>query len=65
LEYFMQHPNQVKTYTQLLEQVWGYDFEGTSNVLEVYIYTLRQKLERHNAARLIQNIRGVGYVLRL
>lgn len=65
LEYFMQHPNQVKPYTQILEQVWGYDFEGTSNVLEVYIYTLRQKLERHNPIRLIQNIRSVGYVLRL
>jgi DNA-binding response OmpR family regulator len=65
LEYLMTHPQQVMTRDQILEKVWGYDFGGDSNVIEVYVRTLRQKLEIDNASRLIQTVRGVGYVLRL
>jgi DNA-binding response OmpR family regulator len=65
LEYLMIHPQQVMTRDQILEKVWGYDFGGDSNVIEVYIRTLRQKLEIENPSRLIQTVRGVGYVLRL
>jgi DNA-binding response OmpR family regulator len=64
LEYLMRHPNHVLTRTQILSQVWGSDFEGESNIVEVYIRNLRQKLEHHNSKRLIQTMRGVGYVLR-
>lgn len=65
LEYLMIHPLQVMTRDQILEKVWGYDFAGDSNVIEVYIRTLRQKLEVDDPSRLIQTVRGVGYVLRL
>lgn len=64
LEYFMRHPNQVLTRTQILEQVWGNDFSGTSNIVEVYVRSLRRKLEMPGTHRLIQTVRGVGYVLR-
>ncbi|TYQ27474.1 response regulator transcription factor [Pseudanabaena sp. UWO310] len=65
LEYLMMHPQQVMTRDQILEKVWGYDFGGDSNVIEVYVRTLRQKLEIDDAPRIIQTVRGVGYVLRL
>jgi DNA-binding response OmpR family regulator len=65
LEYLMNHPQQVLTRNLILEHVWGYDFGGDSNVIEVYIRTLRQKLEMDNPIRLIQTVRGVGYVMRL
>ncbi|MCC7023673.1 MAG: winged helix-turn-helix transcriptional regulator, partial [Thermomicrobiales bacterium] len=61
---FMRHPNQVLTRQQLMERVWGYDFEGESNVLEVYVGYLRRKLEEGERSRLIQTVRGAGYVLR-
>lgn len=64
LAYFMRHPNQVLTREQLMERVWGYDFEGESNVLEVYVGYLRRKLEEGDQPRLIQTVRGAGYVLR-
>jgi two-component system, OmpR family, response regulator MprA len=64
LAYFMRHPNQVLTRQQLMERVWGYDFEGESNVLEVYVGYLRRKLEDGGRPRLIQTVRGAGYVLR-
>ncbi|WP_055075267.1 response regulator transcription factor [Pseudanabaena sp. 'Roaring Creek'] len=65
LAYLMHHPLQVMTRDQILEKVWGYDFGGDSNVIEVYVRTLRQKLEVDSSSRLIQTVRGVGYVLRL
>ncbi len=65
LEYLMTHPQQVMTRDQILENVWGYDFGGDSNVIEVYVRTLRQKLEIDDTCRLIQTVRGIGYVLRL
>ncbi|HEY8347239.1 MAG TPA: response regulator transcription factor [Symbiobacteriaceae bacterium] len=61
---FLQHPRQVLTRDTLMEKVWGYDFTGESNVLEVFIKNLRQKLEAGGEPRLIQTVRGVGYVLR-
>lgn len=64
LELLMRHPRQVLTRDQILEKVWGYDFMGESNVIEIYVRALRIKLEADNLKRLIHTIRGVGYVLR-
>ncbi|MBI3942827.1 MAG: response regulator transcription factor [Chloroflexi bacterium] len=64
LQEFMIHPRQVLSKELLLERVWGYDFGGNTNVVEVYVMQLRQKLEARGEPRLIQTIRGVGYVLR-
>ncbi len=64
LRYLMRHPRQVLTRDQILQQVWGYDFGGDDNVLEVYIGYIRKKTEAGGEARLIQTVRGVGYVLR-
>jgi two-component system response regulator MprA len=64
LEYFMRNPRQVLTREQILDRVWGYDFGGESNVLEVYIRYLRQKTEAEAEQRLIHTVRSVGYVLR-
>jgi two-component system response regulator MprA len=64
LELFMRHPRQVMTREMIFDRVWGYDFGGESNVLDVYIRYLRQKLENDGEARLIHTVRGVGYVLR-
>ena len=64
LEYLLSHPRQVLTRDQILERVWGYDFMGDSNIIEVYVRYLRLKLEQLNESRLIQTVRGVGYVLR-
>lgn len=64
LEYMIRNPRQVLTREQILDRVWGYDFGGESNVLEVYVRYLRQKTEANNEPRLIHTVRGVGYVLR-
>jgi DNA-binding response OmpR family regulator len=64
LEHLMAHPKQVITRDRILEEVWGYDFMGDSNIIEVYIRYLRLKLEENGEKRLIQTVRGVGYVLR-
>ncbi len=64
LEYLISHPRQVLTRNQILEKVWGYDFAGDSNIIEVYIRYLRLKLEANAEKRIIQTVRGVGYVLR-
>ncbi len=64
LEYLLNHPRQVLTRDQILEKVWGYDFMGDSNIIEVYIRYLRLKLEENSEKRLIHTIRGVGYTLR-
>jgi two-component system OmpR family response regulator len=64
LDYLLSHARQVLTREQILERVWGYDFMGDSNIIEVYIRYLRLKLEAEGEPRLIQTIRGVGYVLR-
>ncbi|MBC7971048.1 MAG: response regulator transcription factor [Verrucomicrobia bacterium] len=64
LKYLMEHPREVLTREQILENVWGYDFVGESNVIEVYIRYLRLKIEDEGEKRLIQTVRGVGYVMR-
>jgi Response regulators consisting of a CheY-like receiver domain and a winged-helix DNA-binding domain len=64
LKLFLENPRRVLTRDLLMERVWGFDFSGESNVLEVYIGMLRQKLEESGEERLIQTVRGVGYVLR-
>jgi len=64
LVFLMRHPRQVLRREQILQEVWGYDFGGESNVLEVYIRYLRQKLEGEGEIRLIHTVRGVGYVMR-
>ena len=64
LLYFLENPRRVLTREQILERVWGYDFGGDDNVLEVYVGYLRKKTEAGEEPRLIQTVRGVGYVLR-
>ncbi len=64
LEFMMRHSQQVLTRDQILESVWGYDFMGESNIIEVYIRALRIKLEISNSKRILHTVRGVGYVLR-
>jgi DNA-binding response OmpR family regulator len=64
LQYLMSHPRQVFTRDQIIENVWGYDFLGDSNIIEVYVRYLRLKLEEKNEQRLIHTARGVGYSLR-
>ena len=61
---FLRHPRQVLTREFLMDEIWGYDYSGESNVLEVYVGYLRQKLEAQGEIRLIQTVRGVGYALR-
>jgi two-component system response regulator MprA len=64
LYYLARHPRQVLSRDQILQEVWGYDFGGDDNILEVYIGYLRKKTEAGGEPRLIQTVRGVGYVLR-
>jgi two-component system, OmpR family, response regulator MprA len=64
LELFLRHPRQVLTREVIFDRVWGYDFGGESNIIEVYIRYLRQKTEEGGEPRLIHTVRGVGYVLR-
>jgi two-component system, OmpR family, response regulator MprA len=64
LAIFLRNPRIVLTRSVLMDRIWGTDFEGGPNVLEVYIGHLRSKLEQHGEKRLIQTVRGAGYVLR-
>jgi two-component system, OmpR family, response regulator MprA len=64
LHLLLRHPRQVLERRQILNDVWGYDFGGDDNVLEIYIGYLRKKLEADGQPRLIQTVRGVGYTLR-
>jgi len=64
LQFLMRHPRQVLTREQILQEVWGYDFGGDDNVVEVYVGYLRKKTEAGGESRLIHTVRGVGYVLR-
>jgi two-component system, OmpR family, response regulator MprA len=64
LALFMRHPRQVLRRDIIYEKVWGYDFGGESNVIEVYMRYLRSKLEAAGKPRLIHTVRGVGYVLK-
>lgn len=64
LHLFMQNPKRVLSRDIIMEKIWGYDYSGESNVLEVYIALLRQKTEEFGHKRLIQTVRGAGYVMR-
>lgn len=64
LHLFMQNPKRVLSRDLIMERIWGYDYSGESNVLEVYVAMLRQKLEENGEKRLIQTVRGAGYVLK-
>lgn len=61
---FMKHPNQVLPRDMIMDRVWGYDFPGESNVLEVYISNLRRHLEAGDEPRLLVTVRGAGYAIR-
>jgi two-component system response regulator MprA len=65
LAYLLRYPRQVLQRERILQDVWGYDFGGNGNVLEVYVGYLRAKTEASGEPRLIQTVRGVGYVLRM
>jgi len=64
LALFLRHPRQVLTRDMIFDRVWNYDFGRDSNLIEVYVGYLRQKLERDGEPRLIHTVRGAGYVLR-
>jgi two-component system response regulator MprA len=64
LELFMRNPKRVLTRDVIYDRVWGYDFGGESNIIEVYVRYLRQKTEANGGERLIHTVRGIGYVLR-
>lgn len=64
LHLFMENPKRVLSRDTIMEKIWGFDYAGESNVLEVYIAMLRQKTEAGGEPRLIQTVRGTGYVLR-
>lgn len=63
LEYFMRRPNTVVTRTMLGENVWDYEFDGISNIIDVYIRRIRRKIDKEGQASLIQTVRGAGYRL--
>jgi DNA-binding response OmpR family regulator len=64
LEYFMRRPNVVVTRTMLEENVWNYEFDGISNIIDVYVRRLRSKIDEDGKESLIQTVRGAGYRLR-
>jgi DNA-binding response OmpR family regulator len=64
LRQFLLHPRLVLPKHRLMDRIWGYDIEGSSNVVEVYVKQLRQKLEAAGESRLIHTLRGAGYILR-
>ncbi len=63
LEYLMQNAGQILTRTMILDQVWGYDFDPSTNIIDVHINRLRNKIDRDFPHKLIHTIKGVGYVL--
>ena len=64
LEFFLRHPRRPLSRTMVRENIWGYDYFGASNVVDVYVRHLRQKLESGGEPALIHTVRGIGYVLR-
>ena len=63
LDYFMRNPGRVLTRTMIAEHVWDYDFDSTTNVIDVYVNYLRKKIDADREQQLIQTVRGVGYML--
>ena len=64
LEFFLRRPRQALTRSRILARVWGYDYLGGSNVIDVHVRALRDKLEEGDRPRLLQTVRGIGYALR-
>jgi two-component system OmpR family response regulator len=64
LELFMRHPGEVLSRTEMLEHVWDFAYDGTSNVIDVYVRYLREKIDRPFGRESIETVRGVGYRLR-
>ncbi|WNR44968.1 response regulator transcription factor [Paenibacillus roseipurpureus] len=64
LRFLIQHQNEVMSREQIITEVWGYDFIGDTNVVDVYIRYLRQKVDKPFPTKLIHTIRGIGYVIR-
>jgi len=64
LEYLLRNKARVVSRTQILENVWGYDFDPNTNVVDVHIKFLREKIDREAEQKLIHTVRGVGYVLK-
>ncbi len=64
LEYLMRAPGRVYTRTQMLEHVWGYDFDPSTNLVDVHIQRLRKKLDAMDRERFVETVRGVGYRFR-
>jgi two-component system response regulator MprA len=64
LSLFLQNPRHVLSRDQIITKVWGWDFEGQDNVIEVYMHSLREKIELPGTAKLLHTVRGVGYVLK-
>ncbi|HZT95578.1 MAG TPA: winged helix-turn-helix domain-containing protein, partial [Chloroflexota bacterium] len=64
LEYLMRNPGQILTRSQILDHVWGYDFESMTNVVDIYVHYLRNKVDKGFPTALIKTVRGVGYGLR-
>jgi heavy metal response regulator len=65
LEYFMRNPNRVLTRTTIAEHVWDYDFDSTTNIIDVYVNYIRKKIDTGRQQKLIHTVRGVGYVLKV
>ena len=65
LEYFMRNPNKILTRTMISESVWTYDFDTFTNVIDVYINFLRNKIDKKGFSKLIHTVRGVGYILKV
>jgi DNA-binding response OmpR family regulator len=64
LEYFMRNPDKILTRTMISEHVWDYHFDSMTNVVDVYVNYLRRKIDKGFEPRLIQTIRGVGYIMK-
>jgi len=64
LEYFMRHPGEVLSRTRLIEHVWDFAYEGGSNIVDVYVRYLREKIDRPFGAHSLETVRGTGYRLR-
>jgi two-component system OmpR family response regulator len=65
LEYLMRHPGRVLSKTMILSHVWDYSFDPRTNVVDVLVFRLREKIDRGFDAKLVHTVRGIGYVLKV
>ncbi len=63
LEYLMRNQGQVLTRAQIMDHVWGYDFSSLTNVVDIYVHYLRNKIDKGYAKKLVRTVRGVGYTI--